>query len=62
LSYPNWSKTGDDLTPLLFNFALEYAIMQAQENKMGVKLNGTHHLMVYIDEVNLLEDNTDAMK
>jgi hypothetical protein len=25
-SYPNWSKQGDALSPLLFNFALEYAI------------------------------------
>jgi hypothetical protein len=27
-----------------------------------LKLNGTHHLLVYADDVNLLGDNTDAIK
>jgi hypothetical protein len=29
---------------------------------MGQKLNGTHQLLVYADDVNLLGDNTDAIK
>jgi hypothetical protein len=29
---------------------------------MGLKLNGTHQLTVYADDVNLLEDNIDIMK
>jgi hypothetical protein len=29
---------------------------------MGLKLNGTHHLLVYADDVNLLDDNIDAIK
>jgi hypothetical protein len=44
-------------SPLLSNVALEYAIRKAQENQVGLKLNGTHQLLVYADDVNLLRDN-----
>jgi hypothetical protein len=58
----NGLKQRDALSPLLLNCALECAIRMAQENRVGLKLNGTHLLLVYADDVNLLGDNIDSIK
>jgi hypothetical protein len=47
---------------LLFNYVLEYAIRKVQEIHVGLKLNGIHQLLVYVDYVNLLVDNINIIK
>jgi hypothetical protein len=48
--------------PLLFNFALEYAIGKVQETQVGLKLSGIHQLLAYTDDVCLLGDEIDNIK
>jgi len=61
-------KQGDALTPMLFNFALEYAIRGVQVNQDGLKLNGTHQLLAYANDINILgggihtlQENAEAL-
>src|SRR5215469_16357772 len=58
----NGLKQEDALSPLLFNFALEYAIRRVQVNQDGLKLNGTHQLLAYADDVNILVGSVDTVK
>jgi len=52
----------DALSPILFNSALEYAIRRAQVNQDGLKLNGTHQLLVYADDVGILGGSVHTIK
>jgi hypothetical protein len=55
------------LSPLLFNYALEYAIRRVQINKDGLKFNGTYHLLVYANDntlgesVHIIKKNTKPL-
>jgi hypothetical protein len=50
--------------PLLFHFALEYAIGKIKKKKKSdrFELNGTHQLLAYAADVNLLADSINTIK
>ena len=50
----NGLKHGDSLSPLLFNFALEY--------QDGLILNGTQQLLVYADDIDVLVGSVNTIK
>ena len=58
----NGLKQGDALLPLLFNFALDHAIRRVQVNQDGLKLNGTHQLLAYVIDVNILVGSVHTVK
>ena len=64
----NGIKKAYTLSPLLFNFALDYTIRKVLVNQEGLKLNGTEKLLVYDDNViipggtiHTINKNTEAL-
>jgi len=55
-------KQGDALSPLLFSFAVEYTIGRVHFNHDGLKLNGTHQLLVYAADDNILGGSIHTIK
>jgi hypothetical protein len=50
-------KLGASLSLLTFNFTLEYVISKVQAIQVGLISNGTHQILVYADDVNILGRN-----
>ena len=50
----NGLKQGDALLLMLFNFSLEYTIRRVQVNQDGLKPKGTHQILAYADDVNIM--------
>jgi hypothetical protein len=55
-------KQGGALSPLLFNFASGWTIRRVQVIQDGLKLNGTHQLLVYADDFNILGGSVHTIK
>jgi len=58
----NGLKQGDALSPLFFNFALEYTIRRVHVNQEGLKLNGILQLLAYVNDVNILGRSIHMLK
>jgi hypothetical protein len=50
------------LSPLRFNFAVEYVSRRVEVNLEGLKLNGTHWLLVYAENVYLICGSVHTIK
>jgi hypothetical protein len=55
-------KQEDALSPLLFNFPLEYAIRMIQKTQVDLKWNQTHQLLVCADGVTLFGKKVNTIK
>jgi hypothetical protein len=62
--FPNQNglKQGDALSPLLFNFALDYSTRNFLENEVGLELNVKHQLLIYAVHVNLFGGSVNTIK
>ena len=59
--YQEWFETRYSIA-IIFKFALEYVIRRVQVNQGGLKLNGTHQLLVYADDVNIVGGSVRTVK
>jgi hypothetical protein len=62
LSIQNGLKQEYALSPMLFNFALEYAIKRVQGNQEELKFSRTHPLLAFAYDINVVGENIDTIK
>ena len=48
--------------PLIFSLPLQYANERVHVNQEGLKLGGTHQLLVYADDINIMGGNVHTVK
>jgi len=58
----NGLKQGDAPIAIAIQLAYGYAIRRVQVSQDGLELIGTHHLLAYIDDVNILGRIVHALK
>ena len=58
----NGLKRADALLSFLFNFALDDAFRRVQVNQGDLKLNGTHQLLIYPDDISILVGSIHTLK
>jgi hypothetical protein len=63
-AFPNQNglKQGDALSPLPFHSALQYSNRKVHESREGLELDGTHHLLDYAYNMNMLGENTAIIR
>jgi hypothetical protein len=53
-------KKGDALIAIGFQYRFRIYIGRLQVNQEGLKLNGTHQILVYVDDVNMMVGSTST--
>jgi hypothetical protein len=61
-AYLEWPEIRRGFITLAFKLCSEHAIRRVQENQEGLIPNGTHQLLTYDEEVNIVGENIDAIQ